>query len=116
MVLISTEEGRVTDDGHRTLLRFISNVVRNFNMTDAPRSGSRLPFAQLLRGRRRDLDLTQAELAGALGVSQHLVSYWEGGNVVPSLDRLVDVADALGLDIHDLVSAAVSQRRSTDRA
>jgi transcriptional regulator with XRE-family HTH domain len=43
--------------------------------------------------------LRQWELAAQSGHSQGQVSSWELGNVIPSIQALIDVAGALGYDL-----------------
>jgi transcriptional regulator with XRE-family HTH domain len=49
-----------------------------------------------IRRRRRQLDMSQAELAARMGVSREAVSQIERGRA-PSLNRLRSIADALGV-------------------
>ena len=59
-----------------------------------------------LREAREKKQLTQAEIAMALGVSQNAVSKWESGSCTPRRERLGDVASAYGirLRIEDLIA------------
>jgi transcriptional regulator with XRE-family HTH domain len=59
-------------------------------------------FAQVIRGRRRALDLTQAQLAQRIGTSTPYVGYLEGGQRHPSQKVLGKLAAALGLDFREL--------------
>jgi len=52
---------------------------------------------------RRSKDLTQEELAHQLGVSMMTVSRWERGQVVPPVQRLYEIADALGIQVAALL-------------
>jgi predicted transcriptional regulator len=54
-----------------------------------------LPTAQDLRTRRKELDLTQSELAERAGVSQPLIARIEGGDVDPRLSTLRSIVNAL---------------------
>ena len=49
--------------------------------------------------RRQELNLSQKELAAALGVSQGLVSRWEKGDANFTLSTLVSIASVLGLEL-----------------
>jgi transcriptional regulator with XRE-family HTH domain len=53
--------------------------------------------------RRKELNLTQAQLAEKAGVTQGAISMIERGERVPSLDVLVKIADALGCKIDELI-------------
>jgi len=52
-----------------------------------------------LRARRRDLGLTQIELAELAGVSDRFVRSVEHGKPSLQIDSLMKVLDALGMDL-----------------
>lgn len=56
------------------------------------------PLADVVRRRREELALGQAELAEKLGVSQQTVSRWEGGQALPRPRRVDELAEILRLD------------------
>lgn len=58
-----------------------------------------------LRMLRRERDLSQRQVAEALGVGRAMVSRWERDKAVPSLSRLGQLADLLDLDLGDLDDA-----------
>ena len=58
---------------------------------------------QLIAARRRELGLSQTELAEQLHVTDKAVSRWETGRGMPSVDLLEPLADALGLSISELL-------------
>lgn len=55
---------------------------------------------------RRKADLTQQQLAELVGVTPSAVSLWERGATIPRGDRLVIVADVLGVKVEDLIGDA----------
>jgi len=59
-------------------------------------------FTQVIRGRRRALDLTQAELAQRVGTSTPYIGYVEAGKRHPSQRVLGKLAVALSLDLREL--------------
>jgi putative transcriptional regulator len=59
-------------------------------------------FAQIIRTRRRALELTQAELAQRIGTSTPYVGYLEAAKRHPSQRVLGKLAAALGLDLREL--------------
>jgi transcriptional regulator with XRE-family HTH domain len=59
-------------------------------------------LGQILRVRRRALDLTQAELARRIGTSTPYVGYMEAGQRHPSQTVVGKLAVALGLDLREL--------------
>lgn len=58
----------------------------------------------LIARRRKDLALSQAELAERLHVTDKAVSRWETGRGMPGLDSLEPLAEALGLSVSELLS------------
>lgn len=52
--------------------------------------------------RRKDLDLTQEELADKVGVTQDTISRVENGTTPPKFEKLPDYAGALGCSVLDL--------------
>ncbi len=59
---------------------------------------------QLIAARRRALELSQAELAERLHVTDKAVSRWETGRGMPAIDSLEPLAEALGLSVSELLS------------
>lgn len=50
-------------------------------------------FASRLRYLRQSKELNQTQLGEKLGVKKQSVSNWENGNIVPSIDMLIKIAD-----------------------
>ncbi len=57
------------------------------------------PLADQLRSRRKALGLTQAALADLAGCSSRFLRALEGGKATVRLDKLLDVLQALGLEL-----------------
>ncbi len=55
-------------------------------------------FDLTLTVRREELGFSQAELAERLGVSQQTVSRWESGAAIPQPERIIALAELLGLE------------------
>lgn len=55
--------------------------------------------AEILRGRRKARRIPQRELAGKLGVSQSRLSEIEAGNSALTVERLIALANVLGLQL-----------------
>jgi transcriptional regulator with XRE-family HTH domain len=66
----------------------------------------RIAFGEVLRTRRRDLGLTQEELAEQIGSTRYLVNKVESGGYNLGWDRLCTLAEALGTELSDLFRAA----------
>lgn len=56
-----------------------------------------------IQARRKALGLSQEELAQRMGVSRQSVTKWETGLSAPDLDRLVELADTLGVSLDYLL-------------
>lgn len=55
-----------------------------------------------IRTLRQKAELSQAELAKKLGVTQGTVSQWESGQILPATAKLVKIAEALRCTVSDL--------------
>jgi transcriptional regulator with XRE-family HTH domain len=53
-------------------------------------------FSKLIRRRRQEAHLTQAELAQRVGVKQQTVARWEQGASTPTSDTLTSIARTFG--------------------
>ena len=62
-----------------------------------------MDFGDKLRNLRKDKDLTQPELADAMGIEQSYLSKLENGNSLPSNDMLGRILDVFGIGISELV-------------
>lgn len=56
------------------------------------------PFASNLRYYREKKDMTKTKLAELLNVSTVTIWKWENCEAYPSIDRVIDIARALGID------------------
>ena len=58
---------------------------------------------EVIRKRRKELNLTQEQIATLLGVSAPAVNKWENGNSYPDITLLSPLARVLGIDINELL-------------
>lgn len=58
-----------------------------------------LTLTRQIRERRRSLGLTQDQLADLAGCSPRFIRELEGGKTTVRLDKVLDVAEVLGLDV-----------------
>lgn len=65
-----------------------------------------LQVSRNIRQLRKDLDMTQVELAAGIGVTPQQVQKYESGASRVSASMLVELADALNLTIEDLFAGA----------
>ncbi len=57
----------------------------------------------LLKNLRNEKNLTQAELAEKLGVSNRSISRWENGMTMPDFDLLIELADFYKVDVREIL-------------
>lgn len=57
-------------------------------------------FGYLVRERRHELGITQDALADVIGVNRRVIGELERGKTTVRLQIVLDVARALGLDVH----------------
>lgn len=69
----------------------------------------------VIRRYRNQSGLSQQQLADSVGVSKGFISALEGGRSVPSLDMLVQLADALNVPAGTLVNAMVEESEKNIR-
>lgn len=60
-------------------------------------------MSKRIRGRRKDRQLTQQQVADAFGIDKASVAEWESGRSIPKSDRLARLAEVLGTTIDYLL-------------
>ena len=68
-----------------------------------------VPLHVLLRRRREELSLLQAQIAAALHVTPECIGQWECGRRRMELSKLPRIAEALQLDAKELCAKALSE-------
>ena len=61
-------------------------------------------FSDNLVQLRKLNDMTQEDLAEAVGVTRQAIAKWESGDSVPDLERSKAIADAFGVSLDDLAN------------
>ena len=61
-----------------------------------------MPMNQVIQRRRRELGLTQEQLARALNVTAPAVNKWEKGATCPDVSLLAPLARLLKIDMNEL--------------
>lgn len=69
----------------------------------------KLPLRILLRRRRKELHLVQAEVAEALNVTSEAVTLWESGRRRMELAKIPRIAAVLQLDAKELCAQALEE-------
>ena len=59
---------------------------------------------------RKEMNLTQADLAEAFGITEGAVSKWESGNTVPDISILMDLADFFDISVDTLLGYSISSK------
>ncbi|KAF1297882.1 hypothetical protein BAU15_08230 [Enterococcus sp. JM4C] len=62
-----------------------------------------MEFSEMIKGKRKELGLTQEELAEKLSVSRSAVSNWEIGRNYPDIQTLIILSKTFGVSIDDLL-------------
>jgi len=62
--------------------------------------------------RRKQLGLSQEELAGRIGVTRQAVSKWESGAALPSVDNMVELSKILNASVDELLQLDGETRES----
>ena len=63
-----------------------------------------MPIGQIIRKRRKELGMTQEEMADFLGVSIPAVSKWENGSALPDIAMLAPIARLLEISLDRLLA------------
>jgi transcriptional regulator with XRE-family HTH domain len=71
-----------------------------------------MEISEVIRRRRAELGMSQADLAAAAGVGARQIRRYEAGQQQPVLSAAVAIADALGISVNEL---AYDRSRSTRR-
>ena len=79
-------------------------------MFDTTMIGNRIKQARI------DKNMTQMNLADAMGVSYQAVSNWERGNSMPDISKLGDLCGALGLTVNELLGLEESVPNAVTKA
>ena len=60
-------------------------------------------YSKRLKELRKEMGLTQTQLAKSLGATQRQISFWENGQIEPSIFWLIKIADFFDVTIDYLV-------------
>lgn len=72
-------------------------------------------FGQFIAETRKEKNMTQAELAGIIGVTDKAVSRWERGIGFPDINTLEPLANALDLTVLELMRSEKTDMESKDK-
>ena len=74
-----------------------------------------IKIGQFVAQRRKNVKLTQAQLAEKLGITDKAVSKWERGLTMPDVSIMQDLCDILGITVNDLIVVFHSNYLSTNQ-
>ena len=63
---------------------------------------------------RKNKNMTQSDLAQALGVTDRSISNWENGKNMPDLSLLKPLCEILNISINDFINGEVSSKKITE--
>ena len=87
------------------------SVYNSAMKTGRPAKHSRPPFGERLHALREAAGLSQAALARKLGLAQRSYSAWERRPVALRHEQLVDLANALGISLAELMGNSEEKKR-----
>ena len=70
-----------------------------------------LTIGEAIRRARKKRGIKSGELAKLTGYHPTVVSTWENDRVVPKLTTVIDIADALGMSIDELIGHEVKEMK-----
>lgn len=74
----------------------------NYLKTEVDYEATRSHLARAIRKYRQRANLSQHQLAKALGVSQNSISQWESGEFTPRFEKVPVLASFLGIPIEEI--------------
>ena len=66
-----------------------------------------IKIGKFIAQRRKEKNLTQAQLAEKLSITDRAVSKWETGKALPDSSIMLELCDVLGITVNDLLSGEV---------
>lgn len=92
-------EGEMKMPCKATLADLVESLAENMSVVELAQTAIRVEISKTIREARKQLNLSQKELAEKMGVKQSMVSRWESGECNYTIDTLVQIANALNLSV-----------------
>ena len=73
-----------------------------------------MEFSERLKKHRKDIGLTQVDIASRLGISQQAYASWERGVKKPTQENLVKIAQVLNVSVDYLVGNSEEKSNEVD--
>ncbi|MEA5020105.1 MAG: DUF3955 domain-containing protein [Gordonibacter sp.] len=74
-----------------------------------------MDFGEQIKRIRKDLVLTQEQMADKLGVSRQAVSNWENNRNLPDIEMLIEMSYTFGLSLDQLILGGNEMGNMTDK-
>ena len=65
---------------------------------------NQIKIGKFIARRRKGVELTQAQLAEKLGITDRAVSKWETGKTMPDVSLMLELCDILGITVNELLN------------
>ena len=82
-----------------TLADLVEALSQTMSVVEMAQTAIHVEISRTIREARKQLNLSQKELAERMGVKQSMVSRWESGECNYTIDTLVEIANALKLSV-----------------
>ena len=73
-------------------------------------------IGRFISSKRKELNLTQKELADKLYVTDKTISRWENGNYMPDLSNIIVLSDILGVSTYELLLGETMTKDEKDKS
>lgn len=73
---------------------------------------NQIAIGMFIARKRKELNLTQVQLAERLGISSKSVSKWERGKCMPDYGIVNELCDALGITVSELLDGEENEREN----
>ena len=74
-----------------------------------------IKIGKFIAERRKSVNLTQAQLAEKLNITDRAVSKWETGRAMPDTAIMLDLCDTLGITVNDLLNGEEISMENNDK-
>ena len=68
---------------------------------------------EIIRQARKATGLTQEEVSEKLGLSRSVIAKYETGAISPTIDRLIEIMDAIGVQFNISIQTETTKRHHT---
>lgn len=76
---------------------------------------NQIKIAEFIQALRKEKNLTQADLAESLGITDRAVSKWERGKSLPDASLMLQLCDILGITVNELLNGEKIDMENYDK-